>query len=321
MLIPKQIELLQTVILYQRPDLSKIILPLVKVYRQTLTITQILNLLKIKRHLYYYWRKSQKAQQKRQHHYQLITKRVGLLCQKYHYACGYRKITVLYREFFQEIVNHKIILKIMKTNNWLMKWRRPHTKNQIFHQHVAYQPNLIKNHFVTDQPLTKLYTDLTCFPTTQGLLWVSVILDGYHQEILSLKTSLKPNLKLIKATFKVLPSLTKPCIIHSDRGGSYSSRLWQQTLQQKGFLISMSRPGCPNDNAPIESWFSNLKGWFKSRYGDWYHYSFGEIIKKIQTFKSFYNHKWPIKKLNYQSPLHYLQNYQEKKSQLQTKIN
>ncbi|MDO8057321.1 hypothetical protein, partial [Candidatus Phytoplasma gossypii] len=60
MLIPKQIELLQTVILYQRPDLLKIILPLIKVYRQTLTITQILNLLKIKRHLYYYWRKSQK---------------------------------------------------------------------------------------------------------------------------------------------------------------------------------------------------------------------------------------------------------------------
>ncbi|MDV3174549.1 MAG: hypothetical protein Q8831_00640 ['Bonamia sp.' little leaf phytoplasma] len=71
-------------------------------------------------------------------------------------------------------------------------------------------------------------------------------------------------------------------------------------------------PGCPNDNAPIEAWFSNLKGWFKSRYGDWYNYSFREIIQKIQTFKRFYNHQWPIKKLNYQSPLHYFQNYQGK---------
>ncbi|MDV3181061.1 MAG: integrase core domain-containing protein [Candidatus Phytoplasma australasiaticum] len=74
----------------------------------------------------------------------------------------------------------------------------------------------------------------------------------------------------------------------------------------------MSRPGCPNDNALIEALFSNLKRWFKSRYGDWYNYSFAEIIKKIQTFKRFYNHKWPMQKLNYQSPLHYFQNYQVK---------
>ncbi|WAN63373.1 Tra5 transposase, IstB [Candidatus Phytoplasma rubi] len=196
----------------------------------------------------------------------------------------------------------------MRQNNWLMKWRRPHTKNKIFQKNLAYQPNLIKNHFHTDQPLTKIYTDLTCFNTKQGFLWVSVILDGYHQQILSVQTSLRPNLKLIQATFKVLPKLKRPCIIHSDRGGGYTSRVWQQTLQKKGFLISMSRPGCPNDNAPIESWFSNLKGWFKSRYGDWYSYSFTKITKKIQEFKRFYNQKWLIKKLNYQSPLTFLKN-------------
>ncbi|MDV3178496.1 MAG: IS3 family transposase, partial [Sweet potato little leaf phytoplasma] len=72
--------------------------------------------------------------------------------------------------------------------------------------------------FQTDQPLTQLYTDLTCFATKQGLLWFSVILDGYHHQIWSLKTSLKPNLKLIKTTFQALPKLTKSCIIHSDRG-------------------------------------------------------------------------------------------------------
>ncbi|MDV3166643.1 MAG: hypothetical protein Q8807_03215, partial ['Waltheria sp.' little leaf phytoplasma] len=49
------------------------------------------------------------------------------------------------------------------------------------------------------------------------------------------------------------------------------------------------RPGCPNDNAPIEAWFSNLKGWFKSRYGDWYNYSFGEIIQKIHGFRLYFS--------------------------------
>ncbi|MDV3139568.1 MAG: IS3 family transposase [Candidatus Phytoplasma australasiaticum] len=78
-------------------------------------------MLKIQQHLYYYWCKTQNAQYKPYQKQQLLTKRVGWLCQKYHYACGYRKITVLYRDFFKEIVNHKVILKIMKNNHWLMK--------------------------------------------------------------------------------------------------------------------------------------------------------------------------------------------------------
>ncbi|MDO8168219.1 hypothetical protein [Candidatus Phytoplasma melaleucae] len=143
-------------------------------------------------------------------------------------------------------------------------------------------------------------------------MWISVILDGYHNQIWSLKTSLKPNLKLIQTTFRALPKLTKPCIIHSNRGDGYNSRWWQHQLQQKVFLISMWCLGCPNDNAPMKAWFSNLKGWFKSRYGDWYNYYFTEIIQKIKTFKRFYNQKWLVKKLNYQSLLNYLKKYQLK---------
>ncbi|MGM1458791.1 MAG: hypothetical protein ABZF75_00020 [Columbia Basin potato purple top phytoplasma] len=52
MLIKKQIELLQTAIFYQRPDLSKIMLPLIKIYQKNLNITRILTLLKIKGHLF-----------------------------------------------------------------------------------------------------------------------------------------------------------------------------------------------------------------------------------------------------------------------------
>ncbi|WAN63690.1 Tra5 transposase, IstB [Candidatus Phytoplasma rubi] len=48
---------------------------------------------------------------------------------------------------------------------------------------------------------------------------MSVILDGSHQQILSVQTSLRPNLKLIQATFKVIPKLKRPYIIHSDRNG------------------------------------------------------------------------------------------------------
>ncbi|WP_420885760.1 transposase [Candidatus Phytoplasma rubi] len=53
---------------------------------------------------------------------------MALYVKKYDFAFGYRKITFLYRKIFKEIVNKKVILKIMKENNWLAKWHVPNSK-------------------------------------------------------------------------------------------------------------------------------------------------------------------------------------------------
>ena len=48
-------------------------------------------------------------------------------------------------------------------------------------------------------------------------------------------------------------------IHHSDRGSQYASCDYQNILQQKGIVGSMSRRGNCYDNAPTESWFATLK--------------------------------------------------------------
>lgn len=48
-------------------------------------------------------------------------------------------------------------------------------------------------------------------------------------------------------------------ILHSDRGSQFTSRQFAEFCEMHGIVQSMSRPGCPYDNAPMERYFNTLK--------------------------------------------------------------
>ncbi|MBQ8692816.1 MAG: transposase family protein, partial [Synergistaceae bacterium] len=47
-------------------------------------------------------------------------------------------------------------------------------------------------------------------------------------------------------------------IFHSDRGSQYTSNLFRRLLDEIDFRQSLSAPGCPYDNAVVESFFKFL---------------------------------------------------------------
>jgi putative transposase len=53
--------------------------------------------------------------------------------------------------------------------------------------------------------------------------------------------------------------LTNIWILHSDQGAVYTSYSYQMKVKEKGITTSMSRPGKPSDNAPIECFHGYLK--------------------------------------------------------------
>ena len=78
-------------------------------------------------------------------------------------------------------------------------------------------------------------------------------------------------------------------VFHSDRGYQYSSKGYQQLLEENGITGSMSRPGCPYDNACVESFFASLKKEkiYRRRYG-----TMEEVKKDIFWYiEMFYNRK------------------------------
>ena len=68
--------------------------------------------------------------------------------------------------------------------------------------------------------------------------------------------------ELVQETIKMAccqTKIPKGAIFHSDRGCQYTAKKTKELLEQYGFRISMSRPGTPSDNQPIESFWKTLK--------------------------------------------------------------
>ena len=57
-------------------------------------------------------------------------------------------------------------------------------------------------------------------------------------------------------------------LLHSDQGSQFASKNFTAYCKSQGILQSMSRAGCPYDNAPMERYFNTLKNEMI------YHYSY-----------------------------------------------
>jgi len=103
-------------------------------------------------------------------------------------------------------------------------------------------------------------SDLTYLRTTEGWLYLAVILDLCSRRVVgwSLGKDLATDLPL-RALQMALGQRTPARLHHSDRGCQYASTAYQSALRHRGIECSMSRRGDCWDNAPVESFFATLK--------------------------------------------------------------
>jgi len=54
-------------------------------------------------------------------------------------------------------------------------------------------------------------------------------------------------------------------MVHTDRGSAYTSKDFNSLMTEHQVVRSMSRPGTPYDNAPMERWWNEFKlNWLDS---------------------------------------------------------
>lgn len=105
-------------------------------------------------------------------------------------------------------------------------------------------------------------TDTTFIATRQGWLFLAVILDLFSRKVIGWSMSDKNNALLIQDALTMAVwrrGKVKDVIVHSDRGSTYASSMYQQQLINHQLICSMSRKGECLDNAVAESFFSTLK--------------------------------------------------------------
>jgi len=175
---------------------------------------------------------------------------------------GYRRVTAeLRREGW--LVNHKRVLRITREDNLLCFRRRafvPAT-TQSNHRHKIY-PNLARRLEPT-APNQLWVADITYIRLDEAFVYLAVILDAFSRKVIG--WALDDHLEASLALEALRMALARRAIIagalihHSDRGVQYACFDYVSVLNQYGIIPSMSRPGCPYDNAMAESFMKTLK--------------------------------------------------------------
>ena len=166
--------------------------------------------------------------------------------------------------------------------------------------------NMIERNFVSNKPNKKWYTDVTEFNLRGDKIYLSPILDGYNQEVISYNISNSPNLgqinDMLNKAFnnKNLDGL----ILHSDQGWQYQHQSYQQRLKNNGIIQSMSRKGNSMDNGLMENFFGLLKTEMFYDQEDKYKTT-DELIKAIDEYINYYNYDRIKVKLKGLSPVNY----------------
>ena len=124
-------------------------------------------------------------------------------------------------------------------------------------------PNVLAQDFTATAPKRKWATDITYLATTQGRVYLAVVLDLFSRKVVGCAMSDSLATELVSEALRGAVETRRPTgrdlLHHSDRGCQYTSRDYQHTLQTLGIQCSMSRTGGCYENAVMERFFWSLK--------------------------------------------------------------
>lgn len=215
---------------------------------------------------------------------------------------GIRRIKMELERKYNQIVNKKKIQRIkqklgLKTQ---IRRRRNNYQGYLRSEKWCIAPNILNRQFRQNSANKAYSTDVTYLITKNSRYYLSVIKDLCTKEIVAYNVSDKHDLALILGTLEQMPKQNN-AIMHSDRGGLYTSFQYIQKLKKLNLIRSMSRSGNCLDNAPIESFFGHLKDEIEYKECK----TLDEIRAKIDKYMYYYNnnrYQWGLNKM---TPLEY----------------
>ena len=138
------------------------------------------------------------------------------------------------------------------------KWRAT-TQSQ---HRFPVAENTLDRQFTVASPNRVWAGDITYVWTTEGWLYLAVILDLYSRAVIGWAMGQRLTGELAEDALRMALTTRQPqagLLHHSDRGSQYAATRYQHLLTTHGITPSMSRKGNCWDNACVESFFGTLK--------------------------------------------------------------
>jgi putative transposase len=228
-------------------------------WRKTFPIHRMCKVLRITSRGYRAWRRRPMSQRQRDDMVLLAHIREQHKLSLYSY--GRPRMT----EELQELgfnVGHRRVGRLMRQNGIEAVRTRKYKVTTDSNHSFAIAPNLLDRDFSATAPNQKWAGDITYIWTSEGWLYLAVILDLYSRRVIGWAVSNRMKRDLAIRALDMAVALRQPpkgCIHHTDRGSQYCSHDYQKRLRKHGFLVSMSGKGNCYDNAAVETFFKTLK--------------------------------------------------------------
>ena len=159
-------------------------------------------------------------------------------------------------------VGERRVGRLMKINGIKPVHTRKHKITTNSNHSLGIVANVLDGNFVADAPNSKWAGDISYIWTSQGWLYLAVILDLHSRRVVGWAVSDRMKKDLAIQALDMAVRLRNPpagCIFHSDRGSQYCAYDYQKKLQTYGLRPSMSGKGNCYDNASVETFFKTIK--------------------------------------------------------------
>ena len=238
-----------------------------------ITVEGCLKMFGVSKSGYYSWKKCREDREKRREEekkeLRQIMDRFREIVKKLGFVPGKRTFRAYMFRDYDFNISVKRCCRVMKMMNLVANVpKKDAYKGQATHNHRATAPdNKVKQDFYIG-PRKVILTDITYlyYGRHRSVLYLCAFRDAYTREILGGAVGTHMTVDLVKKAYDGMMEkhgneLKKntDVYIHSDQGSQYLSATFKELLSDDGFVQSASRRGNSRDNAPMESFFGQMK--------------------------------------------------------------
>lgn len=177
-----------------------------------------------------------------------------------HRRYGYRRMTALLKR--QGLaVGEGVVRRILRSDNLLAVRKRKFVATTDSKHRFTVHSNIAQ--YVRVETINQLWVaDMTYIRLGCEFVYMAVVLDVFSRKVVgwSLSRNITSSLALAALNQAVAGRDPKAGLVHhSDRGTQYACEQYVKRLEALGFVVSMSRPARPWENAYCESFMHTLK--------------------------------------------------------------
>jgi len=205
------------------------------------------------------------------------------------------------------------VARLMREHQIRAKQKRRYQVTTQSNHDLPVAQNVLDRQFTAMAPDQRWAGDITYIWTSEGWLYLSVILDLFSRRVVGWSMQNTLATCLVRDALSMALQARRPnagLLHHSDRGSQYASHDYQEQLKAHGIVCSMSRRGDCWDNAVVESFFSTLKS---ELIGDHLYRTRAQARSAVfEYIEVWYNRRRRHSTLAYVSPLQFERSYFER---------